>query len=68
MKRASGGEGLETSGFAGSPCAQLGARFVREEGGVNRLRDVSKVVQPRNRRTGRGRTFRSLREGPPRSA
>ncbi|CAI9165699.1 unnamed protein product [Rangifer tarandus platyrhynchus] len=48
VKGASGGEGLETSGFAGSPCAQLGARFVREEGGVNRLRDVSKVVQPRN--------------------
>ena len=23
------GEGLETSGFAGPPCAQLGARFVR---------------------------------------
>lgn len=68
MKGAPGGEGLETSGSAGPPYAQLGARFVREEGGVNKLRDVSKVVQPRNRRTGRGRTCRSLREDPPRSA
>lgn len=68
VKGAHGGEGLETSGSAGPPYAQLGACFVREEGGVNRLRDVSKVVQPRNRRTSRGRTCRSLREDPPRSA